>query len=162
VSKEPTRDRYQKSLKERDMKRVLPLVGLIAVCSLVAARAGTAAQKTEDEITKLERDWLSAEATGDLAALRRLVADDFMGASIGPGVLTKDDVVPAENTGEGRLPKASLKYSTVRVFGDCAVLMGYVRFDDATQPGGLRVTNVYQKRLDGWQMIAADLSPSSR
>jgi ketosteroid isomerase-like protein len=107
----------------------------------------------------LERDWLTAEAAGDLTTLRRMVADDFIGTSVGPGVLTKNDVVPpAQEDNATRLPKSSLRQSTVRVFGDCAVLMGYVAFDDAKQAGGLRVTSVYQKRGDNWQMIAAHLS----
>ncbi|MGA8872001.1 MAG: nuclear transport factor 2 family protein [Candidatus Acidiferrales bacterium] len=143
------------------MKRSVAVISLIAVlCPLVWARPGAPAPKPEDEIAKLERDWLAAEAAGDLATLRGLIADDFIGTSVGPGVLTKDDIVPAtEEDGAGRLPKSSLRESTVRVFGDCAVLMGYIAFDDVKQPGGLRVTSVYQKRGGRWQMIAAQLSP---
>jgi ketosteroid isomerase-like protein len=132
----------------------------IVLCSLVAARPSAQAPRVEDEITKLERDWLAAEATGDITTLRHLVADDFIGTSLGPNVLTKDDIVPTQEANTNRLPKSSLRESTVHVFGDCAVLMGHVAMDDAKQPGGLRVTSVYQKRADGWQMIAAHLSPA--
>ncbi|MGC2330614.1 MAG: nuclear transport factor 2 family protein [Candidatus Acidiferrales bacterium] len=143
------------------MKRVLSFVALsLVLCSLVAARPNVATS-TEDQIVQLERNWLAAEATGDLTTLRSLIADDFIGASVGPGVLTKDDIVPVAPTDNaGRLPKSTLADSTVRVFGDCAVLVGHVTFDDAKQPGGLRVTSIYQKRGDRWQMIAADLSPT--
>ena len=37
---------------------------------------------------------------------------------------------------------------------------GTVVMDDPKQPGGLRVTTVYQKHPQGWQMIAAHMSPA--
>jgi ketosteroid isomerase-like protein len=132
----------------------------IVLCSLVMARSSVPALKAEDEIVKLERDWLKAEASGDLATLRGLLADDFIGTAFNSKVLTKDDIVPSEGDSTGRLPKSSLREATVRVFGDCAVLMGYVAMDEAKQPDGWRITSVYQKRENGWQMIAAHLSPS--
>jgi ketosteroid isomerase-like protein len=77
---------------------------------------------------------------------------------LAPRSLRKDDILPALEANTNRFPKSSLGESTVRVSGDCAVLMGTVVFDDPNLVG-LRVTNVYQKRGDGWQMIAAHLSP---
>ncbi len=142
----------------------------IFLCSLATAQSSKPASqarvakapvaRAEDEIVKLERDWLAAEASGDITALRALIADDFIGSSSGAKILTKDDILPALEANTNRLPKSSLGESTVRVSGDCAVLMGNVSFDDAKQPGGLRVTSVYQKREHGWQMIAAHLSPA--
>ncbi|HTD22733.1 MAG TPA: nuclear transport factor 2 family protein [Terriglobales bacterium] len=136
----------------------------IVLCSLAAAQSSVPAPQTrvpsvEDELVKLERSWLAAEASGDITTLRGLIADDFIGSSSGAKVLTKDDILPALEANTNRFPKSSLGESTVRVSGDCAVLMGTVVFDDP-KLGGLRVTNVYQKRGDGWQMIAAHLSPT--
>ncbi len=140
------------------MKPWLVLLCLsVVLCSMVLAWPSTPAPTAEDEIVKLERDWLAAEATGDIQTLRRLVADDFIGTAFGPTVLTKTDVVPPEGAAANRLPKSSLRETTVRVFGDTAVLMGYVAFEDSKQPG-LRVTSVYQKRAEGWELIAAHMS----
>lgn len=73
-------------------------------------------------------------------------------------VLTKNDIVLPDGYPFGRLPKSSLRDSSVRVAGDCGVLIEHVTFDNSKQPVGLRVMNVYQKRADGWHMVAADLS----
>jgi ketosteroid isomerase-like protein len=130
---------------------------VLVVCLLMAARPIAAAPRTEDEITQLERYWLAAEANADMTTLRRLIADDFMGTAFGPGVLSKSDVVPAEGGSESRMPKSTLKDSTVRVFGDTAVLMGSVAVEGANA-GSMRVTTVFQKRPLGWQMIATHMS----
>lgn len=143
------------------MKKATPIVVLVASAYLlIAARPDAPAQLTspEQQINRLEHAWLAAEASGNLAELRSLIADDFIGSSTAPGVLTKNDIVPPDGYPFGRLPKSSLRDSAVRVSGDCAVFIGYVTFDNSNQPGGLRVMNVYQKGAHGWHMIAADLS----
>jgi hypothetical protein len=55
-----------------------------------------------------------------------MFADDFMGTSFGGSVLSKSDVVPADGVTATHMPKSVLKDSTVRIFGDTAVLMGEV------------------------------------
>ena len=51
--------------------------------------------------------------------------------------------------------------TSVRVFGDTAVLMGSIKTAGAPQPKDMRVTLVCQKRPQGWQMIAAHLAPGA-
>jgi uncharacterized protein DUF4440 len=128
----------------------------VVVCLLIAVRPIAATPNAEDEITKLERGWLTAEANSDMPTLRRLIADEFMGTAFGPSVLTKADVVPSDGGGN-RMPKSLLQESTVRVFGDTAVLMGSI-VSEGTGAGGMRVTTVFQKRPQGWQIIATHMS----
>jgi hypothetical protein len=54
------------------------------------------------------------------------------------------------------MPKSRLKESTVRVFGNTAVVMGSVAYETLPQPG-FRFTLVFLNRGQGWQMIAAHL-----
>jgi len=139
------------------MKRCLVVAsGCVVVCSFVLL-ARSNAPKPEDQIVQLERDWLAAEASADMPTLERLIADDFMGTAFGPGILTKSDIVPSGGDNANRLPKSFLEESTVHVFGDTAVLMGWVLADDK-KLGGLRVTTVFQKRPPGWQIIATHMS----
>lgn len=143
------------------MKKALPvLASVVSACLLIAARPDARIQMTppEQQINRLEHSWLAAEASGNLTELRSLIADDFIGSSTDSEVLRKNDIVPPDGYPFGRLPKSSLRDSTVRVSGDCAVLVGYVTFDNSKQPSGLRVMNVFQKGPGGWHMIAADLS----
>jgi ketosteroid isomerase-like protein len=122
--------------------------------ALPSKQAPPSTAKPEDQILQLERDWLAASIKGDIASLRRIVADDFMGESRDGRLLSKEDVIPREPGAaafEGALPTET----NVRVFGDTAVLMSYLKVPDSA--GLVRVTHVYQKRGQGWHMIAMQL-----
>ena len=110
--------------------------------------------RVEEQVLQLERDWLAADGQGDAAWLRRLVADDFMGASADGRLLSKDDVIPRQK-GAGGFAGAVPTDNNVRVFGDTAVLMGFIKTAGSAEL--VRVTLVYQKRAEKWQMIAAQL-----
>ncbi len=144
------------------MKTWLTALGLAACFFLLAAGRtnGSSASSgmTENEFRKLEQRWLDAAATPDLPALRKMFADDFMGTSFGGGVLSKTDVVPPDETNANHMPKSVLKDSTVRIYGDTAVLMGSVEMQVPQKPESIRMTTVFQKRSEGWQIIAVHMS----
>ncbi len=146
------------------MKALLATLGVAAcLCSLAfgylnAATSSNANAKTEDDLRKLEQTWLDAAAVPDLAALRKMLDDDFMGTSFGVGVLNKTDVIPPDGSTENHLPKCVLKESTVRVYGDTAVLMGIVEMQVPQTPERIRMTTVFQKRGEGWKVIAVHMS----
>src|SRR3984893_5490188 len=135
----------------------------VATCiSLVAvgprnARAAMA-NMGEDDFRKMEQAWLDAAAAPNLPVLRKMFSEDFMGTSFGGGVLSKSDVVPADGVSATHLPKCLLKDSTVRIFGDTAVLMGDVEMQVPQKAEELRMTTVFQKHGDGWQIIAVHMS----
>lgn len=145
------------------MRRRWMVAGLVlAACLAVWANARQTSPdekaKVEAELLKLERDWLDAEERGDPAVLDRLFAEDFIGTGPGGNILYKDDIVPRDAGGGGRLPKSSLKESVVRVYGTTAVVMGLVAFENPAQPGQLRFTKVYLKRDENWKCVAAHLA----
>jgi ketosteroid isomerase-like protein len=113
-------------------------------------------RKPEDQVAQLERDWLTADGKGDLVSLRRIIADDFIGSSFDGSLLSKDDIIP-QTGGPGGFAGATPGETTIRVFGDTAVLMGVIT-PTGPQPKTIRVTLVCQKRPQGWQMIAARLT----
>jgi ketosteroid isomerase-like protein len=144
------------------MKRCLVVLGLLGCVCLVAfgrpSVSNSSANMTEDDFRKLEQNWLDAAAVPDLPALRKMFADDFMGTSFGSGVLSKNDVVPSRGSGANHMPKATLGDSTVRIFGDTAVLMGSVELEVPHESEEIRMTTVFQKRPEGWQVIAVHMS----
>jgi len=141
------------------MSRRLITSLVLTVCAAAALgssqQAATANGKPEDQITQLERDWLTADGKGDIASLRRIIPDDFMGSSFDGGMLSKHDIIP-EHTGSGGFAGATLGDTSVRIFGDTAVLMGVI--NTAAGPNRIHVTSVFQKRQQGWQIIAAQLT----
>jgi len=138
---------------------VLGLAGFL--CLLAFGRPNSSsvpANMNEEDFRKLEQNWLDAAAGPDLPALRKMFADDFMGTSFGAGVLSKTDVVPADGMHANQMPKSVLRDSTVRVFGDTAVLMGAVEMQVPQKAEQVRMTTVFQKRGEEWQVIAVHMS----
>ena len=136
------------------------VICVISIClgaALTFAQQQTAASsnRPEDQIIRVERDWLAADGKGDVASLRQIISDDFMGSSFDGGLLTKEDIIP-EGGGPGGFAGATPGQTNVRVFGETGVLMGTINFA-GSQSKPIRVTLVCQKRPQGWQIVAAQL-----
>lgn len=134
------------------------LTACLVLLAFARPNTSTAANPTEDDFRKLEQTWLDAAAVPDLPMLQKMLSDDFMGTSFGGGVLSKDDVVPAPGVSANHMPKCTLKDSTVRIFGDTAVLMGDVEMQVAQKSEDIRMTTVFQKHGENWQVIAVHMS----
>lgn len=111
---------FRKQIPEDlSMSRRLITSLVLTVCAAAALgssqQAATANGKPEDQITQLERDWLTADGKGDIASLRRIIPDDFMGSSFDGGMLSKQDIIP-EHTGSGGFAGATLGDTNVRFF----------------------------------------------
>jgi hypothetical protein len=98
---------------------------LCATLSLAREQAAGSNPKPEDQVTQLERDWLAADGKGDIASLRRIISDDFIGSSFNGNLLSKEDIIP-EGATPGGFADATPGDTTARVFGDTAVLIGVV------------------------------------
>jgi hypothetical protein len=129
-----------------------------AALGFAQEQAARSNNKPEDQVTQLERDWLAADAKGDRAELRRIISDDFIGSSFDGGLLNKGDIIPEGPSAPGGFAGATPGETNVRVFGDTAVLMGVINTASGPQPKPIHVTLVCQKRPQGWQMIAAELT----
>jgi len=141
---------------------LLVAVGLMAAVP-VTPKGLPQDSKTDDAVLQLVQTWLNAESEGDSATLDKLIADDFLGTGPGGNILNKTDIVPPGGGERPKMPKSRVKESTVRVFGNTAVVMGSVAQEAPPQPG-FRFTLVFLNRGQGWQMIAAHLSspPSAK
>ena len=135
------------------------IVGLAAMLSSAQGQNTITSSGTEEQVRQLERDWLAADGKGDVASLRQIIADDFIGSNFQGQVLSKHDIVP-EHAGPGGFAGATPGDTNVRVFGDTAVLMGVI--NTVGGPGKqVHVTLVFQKKSESWRMIAAELTRNS-
>lgn len=142
------------------MKNWFVVLTLVVCVSVLARGQSKPSTNTyEDEILKLEQQWIDAAARPDLPALRKIIADNFIGTAFGPAVLTKDDIVPSDGSTGNHMPKCLLVDPVVQVFGDTAVLMGNLQPEDP-KAGAFRVTTVFQRQQQGWQIIAIHMSPA--
>jgi hypothetical protein len=147
------------------MKTWLAAICVVACCCLVLAgtrvsgsSSNMRANMPEDDFRQLEQKLLDAAAGPDLPALRKMLAEGFMGTSFGSNVLSKYDVVPEDGETANHMPKCKLRNSIVRIFGDTAVLMGVVEMQAPQKSQQMRMTTVFQKRGEAWQVIAMHMS----
>jgi ketosteroid isomerase-like protein len=141
----------------RSISCIVLIICFSAILSCAQEQAAGADTKPEDQVKQVERDWLTADAKGDVASLRRIIADGFIGSTFDGGLLSKDDIIP-QGGGPGGFAGATPGETTVRVFGNTGVLMGVINAAPGPQSKQIRVTLVCQKRPQGWQMIAAQLT----
>ena len=138
---------------------VLFLLACAAIAAFGRPRVPVAsANASEDDFRRLEQAWLDAASTPDLPTLPKMLSDDFIGSSFAGRVLSKSNVVPAHGVHAKHRPKSTRGDSTVRIFGDTAVLMGDVKMQVPQESGTIRMTTVFEKHGEDWQVIAVHLS----
>ncbi|MGA9998190.1 MAG: nuclear transport factor 2 family protein [Pyrinomonadaceae bacterium] len=120
--------------------------------------------KAEQELRKLEREWLDAYDNHDVEAMKRIVADDFTITYENGSVLDKAKTVGMLRPGTPKNPDTSqwTEDSKVRLYGDTAIITGkYVfkrRDKDKEIVSESRYTDTYIKRNGRWQVVASHLS----
>jgi ketosteroid isomerase-like protein len=118
----------------------------------------------EQELRKLENDWLSAYISGDKATYDRIVADDFTG--------TDESAIKRgkEQDRAAQLPAAPVPGAIalnedmqVRLYGETAVITGRIvtkaKVGDQEITGfATRFTDTWLKRQGRWQIVARHYS----
>ncbi len=90
------------------------------------ATQNTRSSDAEQAVRKLEREWLDAYTKRDVAAMERIVADDFTITYEGGGVVNKAQTIAYLKSDVPRNP-ALVSFTedvNVRVYGDAAVVTG--------------------------------------
>lgn len=151
------------------MKRVV--LSLVLIVGAVSFSLGQTADtptlrrsKVEQELLKLEREWFDAFIRRDVAALGRLVADDFISTNHDGTVEDKEGVRAAIGKGDYVVDSIETGDVKVRVYGKTAVITG--RSVWAGEVRGIkykgvavRHTQVWVKRRGRWQPVAWQGTP---
>src|SRR6266550_4687310 len=136
------------------------------VITLVVPVLGQQTRKTgtEQELLKLQREWLDAYQKHDAVALERIEADDFI-LTEGDGKVTSktEDVASIKNAKPPQPDDAfDVEDVKVRWYGDTAVLIGRViikyRNKGQMVAEQYRYTDTYLKRRGRWQVVASQLT----
>lgn len=116
-----------------------------------------------DEVLQAERAWVEAHRQLDLAAIDRLMAEDYTIIRPDGSVVGKAEAMASYASGTREWETAEGDDYHVRVYGQTAVVIGRWRakgvnagqaFDYAA-----RFTGVYVKREDRWQIVADQSTP---
>ena len=138
------------------------LVAIICFVQDVTGQANPATSKSEEEVRKLERDWLDAYEKRNVEAMNAIVADDFT-ITFGDGSMqTKPQIIESLKRPGGSSSKFSTENVQSRAYGDTVILVGIVvsewKQNEKTMTDRSRYTDTYVKRGGRWQVVASHLS----
>jgi ketosteroid isomerase-like protein len=137
------------------------ILGAAMAVSLIAcaAQAQTSRSQAEQQVSRLLRDWVTAENEHDAAALERILDDQFI-STYGAGKPTRKAAFIASLTKGKADPKQSqtIEDETIVVEGDTAILVGTDTFHrtDHAEPDGLalRYTITCVRKNGRWVALA--------
>ena len=145
------------------------ILALFLAASAIELPAQEAQKKAstpaEEEVRKLEREWLDAYEQHNVEAMDRIVAEDFAITFPEGKIQTKPQIMAMikRPRREGAPPtRFHTEDVQSRTYGDTVVLMGKVV--EETQKEGKtvreesRYTDTYVKREGRWQVVASHLS----
>jgi uncharacterized protein (TIGR02246 family) len=150
------------------IKSVITLALLIAAsCSFSLAQLAQQSNltKAEEEVRKLERQWLDAYEQNNPEAMDRIVADDFTITFPNGAMQTKPQLM-AMIKAPRRASEPKMRFSTEdvrsRSYRDTVILIGrvvteYERGGKTTKELS-RYTDTYVRRNGSWQVVASHLS----
>jgi uncharacterized protein (TIGR02246 family) len=148
--------------------RVVTLVMLfVTTCGVLLARPAQQPKlsSAEEEVRKLERQWLDAYEQNDAEAMERIVADDFTITFPNGAMQTKPQLMAMVKSPR-RAGQPRMKFHTdgvqSRAYGDTVILIGRViseyERDGKTVKEQSRYTDTYVRRGGRWQVVASHLS----
>ncbi|MES2390063.1 MAG: nuclear transport factor 2 family protein, partial [Acidobacteriota bacterium] len=107
---------------------------------------------TRDAIAAMERQWRTAELTGDAAAMDKLLSDDYLGITGNGQVVTKLQQLDHMRTRTLAIDQLDITDVKIKRLGNVAIVTSQAQIDGTSegQPlhGRFRSTRVYQ-RLPG-------------
>jgi hypothetical protein len=137
-------------------KEFLLLAGYaLAVTGLIAAPVSSSADqgKTEQELTRVERNWCNADVKNDDAALSAILADDFTDVNLNGKVTNKAQSIADLKTDKTTACDVDMLH--FQIYGDTAIVVGRATVKSATYNGQYMYTDVYVRRNGQWQAVAA-------
>jgi uncharacterized protein (TIGR02246 family) len=150
------------------MRSVIALTLLIAAScgfSLAQQAQPQSPSKAEEDVRKLERQWLDAYEQNNAEAMNLIVADDFTITFPNGAMQTKPQIM-AMVKAPRRASAPKMRFITEdvrsRAYGDTVILIGrvvseYERDGKAFREAS-RYTDTYVQRNGRWQVVASHLS----
>ncbi len=111
-----------------------------------------------DLLRDLNQAYLDSVRTGDVAAFRRLLAEDFQ-CSTPDGVLLDKAQFLARTAGPRTLERLAGEDVRIRILGDVAIIHAATTYTTVTgQEGRGRYTDDWQKRNGTWVCVSAHVT----
>jgi len=141
---------------DEPMKRFLVVTALAVAMPLIAFGQDAnkkSSGKAEEEIMKLEDQWVQSRATKDPTVTKDLLSDDFLGANMAGQAMNRQQHIDAVTAGTLFAGKGEMTDRKVRIYGDTAVSTGVVT--GVVGADKSRYIRVFVKRNNKWRLVAA-------
>ena len=116
----------------------------------------------EDEVRQIERDWGDAFERRDLAALDRMMADEYILTDPLGSVRSKEESLQAIKTNQLHFESTRSDGVTVRINGDTALVTGTStfrgRYKGWPMSGKYQYTDVLVKRQGRWRAMGSHVT----
>jgi uncharacterized protein (TIGR02246 family) len=148
----------------RQASVVVALFAFVVAWSPALRAQDGPAGRAEEEVRKLEREWLDAYEKNDAEAMDRIVAEGFTITFPEGGGQTKAQLMAMIKAGRRGQPAPRFRTEEVRsrAYGDTVILTGKViteyQRDGKTVTEASRYTDTYVKLNGRWQVVASHLS----
>jgi ketosteroid isomerase-like protein len=120
--------------------------------------ASSTDSKAEKDVLAAMDAWKQATMKRDGAALDKLLHPDLTYSHSSAMTQTKADVIKSVTTGKATVEDITFSDTTVRVYGNTALVKGKVDIvnntDGKSTPAHLNILHVWIKGTHGWQMVA--------
>ena len=152
------------------MKRISIAAGAVVFVFAIAIQAQTPPQtqteSVEQELIKLENDWLQVFFKKDIAFADRFLADDYIGTEEKGIVMTKAQEIEDLKSGVHLSTSGVDDDMKVRVYGDAAVVTGRTTVKGQYQgkefTSRYRWTHTFIRHDRRWQCVASHISRISQ
>ena len=135
---------------------------LALTISLAVFLVAAAPADDRSDILAVERAWDTAVVKRDVAALDRILADDFLLVWINGQISGKRDMLQAVAARKAEIHPFETEDVNVRIYGDTAVVTGRftqtAHLGERSETNQFRYTDVYHRTRRGWQAISAHAS----
>lgn len=140
------------------MKTIAPLI-LLAAATVVSGQSKSGRNSVEQTLIQMEHDWSEADLHKDAAALKRILADDWIGIDFEGTVLNKQQALVGIVSDSGSLETTVLRDMKVRVYGNTAVVTGIDTetgdYHGKDSSGRYMWTDVFVRRGGRWQAVSS-------
>ncbi len=142
---------------------------LVALPATVAMARGNQPHPDHGEkqihrtIGQLEEQWRAATLSNDVAAIDRMLADDYVGIGPDGTIASKADELAARRDGQRKLTQIDVVERKVRIYGTTAVVTSRAIvtgvYDTMPLTGEFRYTRVYNLSHGQWRIVSFEASP---
>lgn len=145
---------------------LLILTAFLVGTPLVAAVRRPQHRLAMQQIQQLETEWRSAQLGGDIAAMDRLLSDDFLGITAAGTVVTKAQQIERMRTHQFVIKSLQVEDAKIKLVGAIAIVTSLANVEGVSEgeavSGGYRYTRVYQRIAGFWRITSFEATRIGR